>query len=108
MTITESITQTIEAPGATLAYDVRRNDTTTEPPLVLIGSPMGAAGFVSLASHFPDRTIVTYDPRGADRSAKADPDDRVDARRSTPTTSTGSSRRSAADPWTSSPAAAAR
>src|SRR5713101_5397164 len=29
---------------------------------------MGAAGFVTLAGHFTDRTVVTYDPRGADRS----------------------------------------
>jgi pimeloyl-ACP methyl ester carboxylesterase len=28
---------------------------------------------VTLASHFPDRTVVTYDPRGVDRSAKAEP-----------------------------------
>jgi pimeloyl-ACP methyl ester carboxylesterase len=34
---------------------------------------MGAGGFVTLASHFQDRTIVTYDPRGVERSAKADP-----------------------------------
>jgi pimeloyl-ACP methyl ester carboxylesterase len=34
---------------------------------------MGAAGFATLASHFPDRTVVTYDPRGAERSTKADP-----------------------------------
>jgi pimeloyl-ACP methyl ester carboxylesterase len=34
---------------------------------------MGAAGFATLASHFPDRTIVTYDPRGAERSTKSDP-----------------------------------
>ncbi|MGI8871609.1 MAG: alpha/beta fold hydrolase, partial [Candidatus Limnocylindria bacterium] len=39
----------------------------------LIGSPMGAAGFATLATHFPDRTIVTYDPRGAERSTKDDP-----------------------------------
>jgi pimeloyl-ACP methyl ester carboxylesterase len=38
-----------------------------------MGSPMGAAGFGSLASPFPDRTIITYDPRGAERSTKADP-----------------------------------
>jgi pimeloyl-ACP methyl ester carboxylesterase len=73
VTITESLTHTIEAPGAMLTYDVRRNDTTTEPPLFLIGSPMGAAGFVTLAGYFGDRTIVTYDPRGSDRSTKADP-----------------------------------
>ena len=34
---------------------------------------MGAGGFATLASHFPDRTIVTYDPRGVERSIKADP-----------------------------------
>jgi pimeloyl-ACP methyl ester carboxylesterase len=73
MTVTESQTRTIRAPGATLAYDVRPGTSTDEPPLFLIGSPMGAAGFGSLASHFPDRTIITYDPRGAERSTKEDP-----------------------------------
>jgi pimeloyl-ACP methyl ester carboxylesterase len=34
---------------------------------------MGAAGFGSLSSHFADRTVVTYDPRGVERSVKADP-----------------------------------
>jgi pimeloyl-ACP methyl ester carboxylesterase len=72
-TNTDTRTNTLDAPGATLTYDVRRNATTTEPPLMLIGSPMGAAGFGSLASHFAERTIVTYDPRGAERSRKADP-----------------------------------
>ena len=71
-TTAEPTTHTIEVPGATLTYDVRRNEQTTEPPLMLIGSPMGAAGFVSLASHFGDRTIVTYDPRGTERSVVAD------------------------------------
>ena len=33
---------------------------------------MGAAGFVTLASHFADRTIVTYDPRGVERSERTD------------------------------------
>ena len=69
----EPTTHTIEAPGATLTYDVRRNADSSEPPLFLIGSPMGAAGFPTLASHFGDRTVVTYDPRGAERSTKADP-----------------------------------
>ena len=44
-TIAEPTTQILDAPGATLTYDVRRNDETSEPPLFLIGSPMGAAGF---------------------------------------------------------------
>ena len=73
MTLTESMTRTIQAPGATLAYDVRPGSSTDEPPLFLIGSPMGASGFTTLASHFPDRTIITYDPRGAERSTKDDP-----------------------------------
>jgi pimeloyl-ACP methyl ester carboxylesterase len=72
-TTAEPTTHTLEVPGATLAYDVRRNEQSTEPILLLIGSPMGAAGFGSLAKHFTDRTIVTYDPRGTERSQVADP-----------------------------------
>jgi pimeloyl-ACP methyl ester carboxylesterase len=76
-TATEPITRTLDVPGATLTYDVRPNDQTTEPPLFLIGSPMGAGGFGTLASHFPDRTTVTYDPRGVERSTVHDKDARV-------------------------------
>jgi pimeloyl-ACP methyl ester carboxylesterase len=72
-TTIEPTTNTLDVPGATLTYDVRRNEASTEPPLVLIGSPMGAAGFGTLAGHFADRTIVTYDPRGTERSVKSDP-----------------------------------
>jgi pimeloyl-ACP methyl ester carboxylesterase len=82
-TTTQMTTHTLDVPGATLTYDVRRSDmktgdiktgeTSTEPILVLIGFPMGAGGFVSLAKHFTDRTVVTYDPRGSERSVKADP-----------------------------------
>jgi pimeloyl-ACP methyl ester carboxylesterase len=42
------------------------------PVLVMIGQPMTAAGFGALASHFPDRTVVTYDPRGLGRSTRSD------------------------------------
>jgi pimeloyl-ACP methyl ester carboxylesterase len=73
MTTAEPTSHTLEVPGATLTYDIRRNEQTMEPILLLIGSPMGAAGFVSLANHFGDRTIVTYDPRGTERSEVADP-----------------------------------
>src|SRR5688500_7925364 len=69
---TEPTTRTLEVPGVTLTYDVRPG-TGSDIPLFLIGSPMGAEGFASLASHFPDRTIITYDPRGSERSVKADP-----------------------------------
>ena len=72
-TPTEIQTRTLDVPGATLTFDVRPSDVTTQPPLMLIGSPMGASGFQTLASHFPDRTVVTYDPRGVERSRKTNP-----------------------------------
>ena len=68
----EATTHTLDAPGAVLSYDVRANDASTEPVLLIIGSPMGADGFTTLAGHFPDRTVVTYDPRGAGRSPRTD------------------------------------
>jgi pimeloyl-ACP methyl ester carboxylesterase len=71
-TMTEPTTHTLDAPGATITYDVRKADSRA-PVLVMIGSPMGAGGFVTLAGHFTDRTVVTYDPRGVERSTKADP-----------------------------------
>ncbi len=71
-TVTAPKTHTLDVPGAVLTYDVREADTTA-PVLLLIGSPMGAGGFATLASHFTDRTVVTYDPRGVERSTKADP-----------------------------------
>ena len=70
--MTEPKTHTLDAPGAVLHYDVRSNDAGAEPVLLLIGSPMGADGFVTLAGHFTDRTVVTYDPRGAGRSKRTD------------------------------------
>ena len=66
-------THTLDVPGATLTYDVRRNEASTEPVLLLIGSPMGASGFGTLSRHFSDRTVVTYDPRGVERSVMTDP-----------------------------------
>jgi pimeloyl-ACP methyl ester carboxylesterase len=64
-------THTLEAPGAVLTYDVRQGSGGAgEPPLLLIGYPMAAAGFATLAGHFTDRTVVTYDPRGSERSVK--------------------------------------
>jgi pimeloyl-ACP methyl ester carboxylesterase len=74
MTMTEATTtRTLDAPGAKLTYDVRGGGSADAPVLFLIGSPMGAGGFGTLAGHFTDRTIVTYDPRGVERSEKADP-----------------------------------
>ena len=65
----EPVTQTLDVPGATLTYDVR-GDLANRPVLLMIGSPMGASGFPTLASHFEDRTVVTYDPRGVERSVR--------------------------------------
>jgi pimeloyl-ACP methyl ester carboxylesterase len=78
-TTTQMTTHTLDVPGAVLSYDIRRNDASPEPTLVLIGFPMAAPGFGTLAKHFTDRTVVTYDPRGSERSVKTDP-----ASRSTP------------------------
>jgi len=70
--MTAPTTHTLDVPGAVLTYDVRRSDSSTAPVLLLIGSPMGASGFGTLARHFADRTVVTYDPRGVERSKRTD------------------------------------
>jgi pimeloyl-ACP methyl ester carboxylesterase len=72
MSMTEPRTYTLDVPGAALSYDVRSNDASALPLLLLIGSPMGAAGFATLARSFTDRTVVTYDPRGVERSPRTD------------------------------------
>ncbi|WP_082556680.1 alpha/beta fold hydrolase [Modestobacter sp. Leaf380] len=63
------MTQTLDAPGATLSYEVRG----TGPVLVMIGHPMPSGGFDALAAQFPDRTVVLHDPRGTGESTMADP-----------------------------------
>ncbi|WP_370617968.1 alpha/beta fold hydrolase [Mumia sp. Pv 4-285] len=70
--MTDTQTHRLTVPRAELAYDVRTSPESTDPPLLLIGSPMGASGFGTLAGLFPDRTVVTYDPRGAERSVRTD------------------------------------
>jgi pimeloyl-ACP methyl ester carboxylesterase len=72
--MTEPKTYTLPAPGAVLHYDVWGADdgSTGWPALLIVGSPMGADGFATLAGHFTDRTVVTYDPRGAGRSPRTD------------------------------------
>ncbi len=69
-TMTEPTTRTLDAPGAVLTYDVRPVTSSTSPALLMIGSPMGAGGFATLAGHFTDRTVITYDPRGVERSTR--------------------------------------
>jgi pimeloyl-ACP methyl ester carboxylesterase len=67
-------THILETTEADIAYDVRGPLPTADgrPPLLMIGQPMDAGGFATLASHFPDRTVVTYDPRGLGRSTRKD------------------------------------
>jgi len=64
----------LEAAEADIAYDVHGPLPTADerPPLFMIGQPMDASGFGTLASHFPDRTVITYDPRGLGRSIRRD------------------------------------
>jgi pimeloyl-ACP methyl ester carboxylesterase len=67
-------TLTLETRAAAIVYDVHGPLPPVDgrPPLVMIGQPMTAGGFATLASFFPDRTVVTYDPRGLGRSTRAD------------------------------------
>jgi pimeloyl-ACP methyl ester carboxylesterase len=72
--MTEPKTSTLDLPGASLRYDVREPSNGSDAPvLLMIGYPMAASGFASLAEHFADRTVVTYDPRGVDRSESETP-----------------------------------
>jgi pimeloyl-ACP methyl ester carboxylesterase len=71
--VIDPTTHTLDGHGATLTYDVREAEReSAEPPLLMVGSPMDADGFAALAAHFPDRTVVTYDPRGVGRSPRDD------------------------------------
>jgi pimeloyl-ACP methyl ester carboxylesterase len=67
-------THTLETAEADIAYDVHGPLPTADgrPPLMMIGQPMAASGFATLTSLFPDRTVVTYDPRGLGRSTRKD------------------------------------
>jgi pimeloyl-ACP methyl ester carboxylesterase len=67
-------THTLRTAEADIVYDVRGPlpPAGGRPPLFMIGQPMTASGFDALASHFPDRTVVTYDPRGLGRSTRKD------------------------------------
>jgi pimeloyl-ACP methyl ester carboxylesterase len=67
-------THLLATPDVDLAYDVCGPLPTTDgrPPLFMIAQPMTAEGFDALRGHFPDRTVVTYDPRGLGRSTRKD------------------------------------
>ncbi len=70
-------TRTLETPEVDLVFEVRPPTTTDadHPTLLMAGHPMDARGFDVLASHFTDRTVVTYDPRGVGRSVRKDGSD---------------------------------
>ena len=70
----ETQTHTLETRDVDLVYDVAGPLPTADgqPPLLMAGHPMTAEGFQTLASHFPDRTVVSYDPRGLGRSGRKD------------------------------------
>jgi pimeloyl-ACP methyl ester carboxylesterase len=67
-------THTLALPHVDLVYDVRGPLPTADgrPVLVLIGQPMDASGFATLAGYLTDRTVITYDPRGLGRSERKD------------------------------------
>jgi hypothetical protein len=67
-------THVLETAEVDLVYDVHGSVPSTDgrPPLFMIGQPMAASGFDTLASHFPERAVVTYDPRGIGRSIRKD------------------------------------
>lgn len=77
---TTASTRTLEVPGAVLTYDVRGDlgaATAQVPALVIVGTPMPAQGFVTLAEAFADRPVVTYDPRNTGRSHRTGPSSEV-------------------------------
>ena len=51
----------LETAEADIAYDVHGPLPAADgrPPLFMIGQPMDASGFGTLASLFPDRTVIT-------------------------------------------------
>lgn len=67
-------THTLTTDGAELVYDVNGPLPPADgrPPLLLVGQPMDASGFRALVARLPDRTTVTYDPRGLGRSVRTD------------------------------------
>ena len=67
-------THTLETAEVDIAYDLHGPLPTADgrPLLFMIGQPMDASGFATLASLFADRTVVTYDPRGLGRSVRKD------------------------------------
>ncbi|MHA7665493.1 alpha/beta fold hydrolase [Mycolicibacterium sp. HS_4_1] len=69
-TSAQPVIRSLAIPGATLHYEVRGSG----PALAVIGSPMTASEFASVADALAvDHTVVTYDPRGLGASRIDDP-----------------------------------
>src|SRR5690349_12604218 len=62
-------THVLETDKEAITYDVHGEG---GRPLMMIGQPMDASGVTALRAQFPDRTVLTYDPRGLGRSTRAD------------------------------------
>lgn len=60
---------TLDVPGARIHYEVRGSG----PLLAIIGAPMGSSPFGPLAAAMAsDHTVLTYDPRGSERTTVTD------------------------------------
>jgi pimeloyl-ACP methyl ester carboxylesterase len=71
MTTATTTIHTIDIPGGTLRFEVRG----AGPVLFLLGAPMAAADFGTLADALAgDHTVVTQDPRGISGSRLDDPE----------------------------------
>jgi pimeloyl-ACP methyl ester carboxylesterase len=70
----ETETRTLETPDVDLVCELRRPASAADGrlPLLMVGHPMDARGFDSLAPFFEDRTVITCDPRGIGRSTRKD------------------------------------
>jgi pimeloyl-ACP methyl ester carboxylesterase len=69
--MSEKTTHVVGEGADAITYDVRGDlagATPDKPVLMMFGSPMDASGFGTLAGHFTDRPVVTYDPRGSGRN----------------------------------------
>ncbi|WP_040511145.1 alpha/beta fold hydrolase [Gordonia soli] len=60
-----STARSVDVDGVGIAWYLTGPEVADHRPLLLVGLPMDASGFATLSSHFDDRTVITYDPRGA-------------------------------------------
>lgn len=67
-------TRTLSLPDADIVHHVHGPLPPEQgrPPLLMIGQPMTSEGFAELAAQLPERTVVTYDPRGLGESTRRD------------------------------------